>query len=112
MNLSNITIREYLLLEKTYPFVKVERNLLQNVFSMTAIETARVMKLISISALRQDNTTAKMWRKRKSFTLAKHLGDTGPKTKKTDTFNAELVEKSVIKHSTSHPRVSTQAWAF
>jgi hypothetical protein len=93
--------------------VKAERNLSQNAFSTTATETAKETKLTSISAQRQDNMTARNAEKKAIFfTLAKHLGDTGPKTKKTNDFQCGAGGEMSSSTSTPHQRVSAQARAF
>lgn len=93
MNLSNITIREYLL-EKNISFRESGKELITKcLFNDCDRDSKGDEAHLYFSTETGQYDCKKCGEKGNLFTLAKHLGDTGPKTKKTDTFNAELVEK-------------------
>lgn len=93
MNLSNITIREYLL-EKNISFRESGKELITKcLFNDCDRDSKGDEAHLYFSTETGQYDCKKCGEKGNLFTLAKHLGDTGPKTKKTDTFNAELIEK-------------------
>jgi hypothetical protein len=93
MNLSNITIREYLL-EKNISFRESGKELITKcLFNDCDRDSKGDEAHLYFSTETGQYDCKKCGEKGNLFTLAKHLGDTGPKTKKTNDFNTELVEK-------------------
>ncbi|NCU28363.1 MAG: toprim domain-containing protein [Candidatus Moranbacteria bacterium] len=93
MNLSNITIKEYLS-EKGINFRESGKELLTKcLFNDCDRDSKGDEAHLYFSTETGQYDCKKCGEKGNLFTLAKHLGDTGPKTKRTNTFNAELVEK-------------------
>lgn len=93
MNLSNITIKEYLS-EKGIPFRESGKELITKcLFNDCDRDSKGDEAHLYFSTETGQYDCKKCGEKGNLFTLVKHLGDTGPKTKKTNTFNAELVEK-------------------
>lgn len=93
MNLSNITIKEYLS-EKGIIFRESGKELITKcLFNDCDRDSKGDEAHLYFSTETGQYDCKKCGEKGNLFTLAKHLGDTGPKTKKTNTFNAELVEK-------------------
>lgn len=93
MNLSNITIKEYLS-EKGINFRESGKELITKCLFNDCDRDSRSEEAhLYFSTETGQYDCKKCGEKGNLFTLTKHLGDTGPKTKKTNTFNAELVEK-------------------
>lgn len=93
MNLSNITIKEYLS-EKNISFRESGKELITKcLFNDCDRDSKGDEAHLYFSTETGQYDCKKCGEKGNLFTLAKHLGDTGPKTKKTNAFNAELVEK-------------------
>lgn len=93
MNLSNITIKEYLS-EKNILFRESGKELITKcLFNDCDRDSKGEEAHLYFNTETGQYDCKKCGEKGNLFTLAKHLGDTGPKTKKTNTFNAELVEK-------------------
>lgn len=93
MNLSNITIKEYLS-EKGINFRESGKELITKcLFNDCDRDSKGDEAHLYFSTETGQYDCKKCGEKGNLFTLAKHLGDTGPKTKKANTFNVELVEK-------------------
>ncbi len=93
MNLSNITIREYLT-EKGIPFRESGREIITKcLFNDCDRDSKGDEAHLYFSTETGQYDCKKCGEKGNLFTLAKHLGDTGPKARKANAFNAELVEK-------------------
>ena len=93
MNLSKITIREYLT-EKGIPFRESGKELITKcLFNDCDRDSKGDEAHLYFSIETGQYDCKKCGEKGNLLTLAKHLGDTGPKPRKTSTFNAELVEK-------------------
>jgi hypothetical protein len=93
MNLSNITIKEYLT-EKGIPFRENGRELIAKcLFNDCDRDSKGDEAHLYFSIETGQYDCKKCGEKGNLLTLAKHFGDTGPKPRKTNTFNVELVEK-------------------
>lgn len=93
MNLSNIIIKEYLS-EKGINFRESGKELITKcLFNDCDRDSKGDEAHLYFSTETGQYDCKKCGEKGNLFTLAKHLGDTGPKTNRTNTFNAELVEK-------------------
>jgi hypothetical protein len=93
MNLSNITIKDYLS-EKSIHFRESGKELITKcLFNDCDRDSKGDEAHLYFSTETGQYDCKKCGEKGNLFTLAKHLGDTGPKTKKTNDFNIELVEK-------------------
>lgn len=93
MNLSNITIKEYLT-EKGIPFRESGRELVAKcLFNDCDRDSKGDEAHLYFSIETGQYDCKKCGEKGNILTLAKHLGDTGPKPRKTNDFNVELVEK-------------------
>lgn len=93
MNLSNITIKEYLS-EKGINFRESGKELITKcLFNDCDRDSKGDEAHLYFSTETGQYDCKKCGEKGNLFTLAKHLDDTGPKTKKTNAFNTELVEK-------------------
>lgn len=93
MNLSNITIREYLT-EKGISFRESGGELITKcLFNDCDRDSKGDEAHLYFNTETGQYDCKKCSEKGNIFTLAKHFGDTGPKPRKTNTFNAELVEK-------------------
>ena len=93
MNLSNITIKEYLT-EKSIPFRESGRELVAKcLFNDCDRDSKGDEAHLYFSIETGQYDCKKCGEKGNILTLAKHLGDTGPKPRKTSDFNVELVEK-------------------
>ncbi len=93
MNLSDITIREYLT-QKSITFRECGRELITKcLFNDCDRESRGGEAHLYFNAETGQYDCKKCGEKGNLITLAKHLGDVGPKTRKINTFNTELVEK-------------------
>ncbi len=93
MNLSNITIKEYLS-DKGIAFRESGKELITKcLFNDCDRDSKGDEAHLYFSTETGQYDCKKCGEKGNLFTLAKHLGDTGSKIKKTNTFNVELVEK-------------------
>jgi hypothetical protein len=93
MNLSNITIKEYLS-QKGIPFRESGKELIAKcLFNDCDRDSKGDEAHLYFSTETGQYDCKKCGKKGNLLTLAKHLGDTGPKPRKANAFNAELVEK-------------------
>lgn len=93
MNLSNITIKEYLT-QKGIPFRESSKELIAKcLFNDCDRDSKGDEAHLYFSTETGQYDCKKCGEKGNLLTLAKHLGDTGPKPRKTNAFNVELVEK-------------------
>ena len=93
MNLSNITIKEYLT-KKGIAFRESGKELIAKcLFNDCDRDSKGDEAHLYFSTETGQYDCKKCGEKGNLLTLAKHLGDTGPKPRKTSTFNTELVEK-------------------
>lgn len=93
MNLSNITIKEYLT-EKGISFRESGKELIAKcLFNDCDRDSKGDEAHLYFSTETGQYDCKKCGEKGNLLTLAKHLGDTGPKPRKTNAFNTELVEK-------------------
>lgn len=93
MNLSNITIKEYLS-EKGIPFRESGKEIITKcLFNNCDNDSQGNEAHLYFSAETGQYDCKKCGEKGNLITLAKHFGDTKPKPRTTNTFNAGLVEK-------------------
>jgi DNA primase len=93
MNLSNITIKEYLS-QKGISFRESGKELIVKcLFNDCDRDSKGDEAHLYFSIETGQYDCKKCGEKGNLLTLAKHLGDTGPKPRKTNAFNTELVEK-------------------
>lgn len=93
MNLTNITIKEYLT-DKGVPFREHGRELIAKcLFNNCDSESKDDEGHLYFSTETGQYDCKKCGEKGNLITLAKHFGDTGPKRPRTNDFDAELVEK-------------------
>jgi DNA primase len=96
MNLTNITIKEYLT-EKGIAFRESGTELITKcLFNECDRDSKGDEAHLYFSTETGQYDCKKCGEKGNLLTLAKHFGDTGPKPRKTNAFNAELVEKCHI----------------
>jgi len=96
MNLSKITIKEYLS-EKGIPFRESGNELITKcLFNDCDRDSTGDEAHLYFSTETGQYDCKKCGEKGNLITLAKHFGDTGPKPRKTSIFNAEMVEKCHI----------------
>jgi len=93
MNLTNITIKEYLS-QKGISFRESGEELITKcLFNDCDRDSSGIEAHLYFSKQTGQYDCKKCGEKGNIITLAKHFGDTEPKARKTDTFNIELVEK-------------------